>query len=110
VSQRKSKANIVVLSSAGQAFTTHRGARRLERRGLVKWISASAVRMIETDHRFQNHHAAPAHSPDLTVVAGQLAIGEYRNRVLGLPNFVRFQNPRKPNGKVKQTECNSQAA
>lgn len=45
--------------------------------------------MREADHRFHSQRPAAA-APRLEVIERQLAIGEYRNRELGLPNFCGF--------------------
>jgi hypothetical protein len=48
---KHSKCSVEVISSRGSAFTSKRGAHRMIGRGLAVWLTARAVRMVETDPR-----------------------------------------------------------
>jgi hypothetical protein len=90
----KSKCSIRVLSSLGESWTTRRGARRLVARGLATGDPESGcIHMIEADPRF-DAEAVSHRRARLVIVARNRASCEYRNEVLGLPNFVRTGPPR----------------
>ena len=59
-----------MLSSAGQAWTTKRGARRLVDRGLAIFESEKSIRMIEADYRYASQSPAAA-GPRFNVVEFQ---------------------------------------
>lgn len=91
----KQKCCIRVIGSGGESWTTRRGARRLIERNLAEGDPDSGVvHMIEGDSRF-NAAAASANPARLQIVARNAASCQYRNEVLGLPNFVRTGAPRK---------------
>lgn len=64
----KHKCNVPVYSTQGCSYTTKRGARRLEERGLADRLPSGGLRMRETDHRFQCEAKEPAPARPVFVI------------------------------------------
>jgi hypothetical protein len=78
-----------VISSKGESYTSLRGARRLVEQKLATEEAPKLIRMIEEHPRFCAAPISRPVSPRLTVIDRDLP-DDYRNRYLGLPNFVRI--------------------
>lgn len=63
---RKQKCSIRVTSSAGEAWTTRRGARRMIARGVAIPLDARTIVMVESDPRV-NCETPSAHGPVLEI-------------------------------------------
>lgn len=89
----KSKCSVQVESSRGISYTDHRGARRLVQRGMARKVSDRLIVMLESDPRVFCDRVS-VNPARLAIVARNARSCEYRNEVLGLPNFVRTGAPR----------------
>lgn len=90
----KQKSCIRIIGPGGESWTTRRGAKRLIERNLAHGEPESGIlHMITSDPRFECA-AASANAARLAIVMRNAASCDYRNEVLGLPNFARIGPPR----------------
>jgi hypothetical protein len=91
VSLHKSKRSVFIENppEGGSRWTNRRQARRLVERGGAEWADQEqrVLRIV----RIERQATAPANSPRLEIIARNAWSLDYRNQVLGLPNFVGIQ-------------------
>lgn len=93
MSQHSKRSVFIVNPISDRNHTSRRSAGRYVNQGRARWVRPDAIEFLAADPRHQAAAsgmigASAPHSPRLEVI--QRSIGEYRNRVLGLPNFVGF--------------------
>lgn len=108
MSQHSKRSVYIVNPATDLHHTTRRSARRYVEAGTARWVEEDvSIEFIESEPRHQAVVIAAAaeqktkprpHSPLFDVT--QLDRGEYRNRVLGLPNFVGFVPDKANHGRV----------